>query len=223
MEAWLCTSIRAGFPLLSDTPIAHRYARDAVSDAQEPDVMWDVMKGFISFGAIREWPFQAQLTHYRATPFFGVPKPDGTTRGIVDCSAGKGSVNEHTSRLGHWPSRLANIPRVLQRINYMRRTRPTVRIMAFKLDIVKAFLQCPNAERDFFRLGVRILMRYYVHSGWLAVLWEVREFASRAFYYLSIKVKRLRVVSVDPPTVNTTPTPCTTPLIAILIFASNDE
>lgn len=164
---WLLNSILFGFPCLADVPMTGRTSRDALEGARSPEARAALQATFdkeVKRGFIRAWPSWLPSTRARVCPYFGVPKGDGSLRGIVDCSAGVDSLNAHTHREGHWPMRLATIGRLMDRINYMHKRYPGEQLLAIKLDAEKAFRQLAVPENQRGWLAVRCDGKLYYNA-----------------------------------------------------------
>lgn len=149
---WLHASICFGFTLLSNTPTSPRDAPNVLRgppSAPSHQAAKSAAKVEMDEGAWIRWPRAAPLTQARYAPFFAIPKPNGTLRGITDLSWGPASVNECVRRTTFLRPRLADLPSILQRIQYMRTCRPDEPILLAKVDARRAFRMCPCPVRDY--------------------------------------------------------------------------
>jgi hypothetical protein len=164
---WLSNSIRFGFALLSNTPIQRRASSSAFRGRIDYDAgIRQALQAELKDGSFVHLPekFTRTQSYIRLAPFFGVPKSDGSTRGVSDMSAGDHSVNYHTIRASFSKLRLAKLDVIIQRIRYMMTKRPGIPIVLAKLDVSRAFRQCAIPVRDFVRSAHRFGDNIYVNS-----------------------------------------------------------
>lgn len=166
LRAFLSNSIAVGFPLLSEPPRRFRRERpDARLPLADPRLEAQVDTE-IAHGAFLDasgWPHNIPL---RSAPYFGVEK-DGKMRGVCDLTfstPSQPSANDMTRRPPLPPARLASWPTVAQRILFLRRHAPGRAISLAKLDVTRAFRQCPLPQRDFWKAYHFLRGCRYVHT-----------------------------------------------------------
>jgi len=169
---WMVHSVRCGFSLMSDTPTSPRSARNAIrgcptsAGIAADAAMWALVATEVEDGAFARWPPGCSTTPsaLRFLSFFGVPKPDGATRGVSDQSGGAGSVNACTHRSPYVGLRLARFHRIIQRIQWMKQSRPGVAVLLAKLDASRAFRQCTLPVADYHHSAYRFGNEVYVDT-----------------------------------------------------------
>lgn len=143
---FLVNCLRYGFPLMSSTPPTSRPWRGRLSDTNTSDTAKELIKEELEEGSLVPAPQGIPLRFAPLNVIFS-----NKWRLVSDLTIGKGSVNTTTSRGGLPPIRLAKLPTLAMRINWMHEQRPGAKVLLFKFDIRRAFRQLPLAVRDFHR------------------------------------------------------------------------
>ena len=155
LQSMVVCGLQYGVSLLASPPHANLFCRDTGLDAAAT-VMRPVVQKELDDGAfIRvERASAGGPTPVRMAPFYGIPKPDGSARGICNLSLGngckgQGSVNSLTRRGVSVRARLMTLPRLLNRILFMKTARPGVKVLIMKLDVRRGFRTIPVPQNQF--------------------------------------------------------------------------
>ena len=146
---YFCNGVRYGFSLgVQRAPTGPRPPRTDAFHPDQPTV--DTMAVELDVGACVPTSLLAADVPLRFAPWYAVDKTSGGHRGVGDLSWGVDSVNEHSTRptslLGRPP--LSQWPVVAGRFRAMRRLRPGVPIVVYKLDASRAFRTLGIPARD---------------------------------------------------------------------------
>ena len=153
-------SLRVGFPLHA-VP-ARRYRKASKSQYSSDPRIAVQEKSECAAGWIRsasEWPTTQPII---LNDWFAA-HTGGKYRGVLNLSC-KGGPNHTTRRLPQLRAQLASWRAVAQRVLYLRNKHPGERIMAFTLDLEKAFRQVPVALNQWWMLGQLVSGERHVNA-----------------------------------------------------------
>jgi len=158
-----CNAVRYGFPLFSEPPAVTRRARHVARNPSTDEQLREQEQIELGQGAFISADGWDRRVPIRYAAWFAAER-NGKVRGVSDLSDGADSANDMARREPQLPARLASWQAVAGRILYLQEQRPGVGVSLAKLDVRRAFRQCPLPVRDFWKAGHVLRGQRVVHT-----------------------------------------------------------